>query len=134
LNGPTQGDNFIDVLRFSWRLFSSIPAMIREDRVQADLLRHIVGNPFRPPAAVHCPSHVLQLAEAQYAGNDCLFALHDALLDSGHVELAEHLDPNPTPKPRPASAMDIFSRTEMHCEDKHHPKGCWALDLILAKQ
>ena len=78
----------------------------------ASLLRHIVGNPFRsngPPA--FWPSTVTQLADALYSGQDCEFALHDALLDAGHADLAEH-----------------FS------QEKWHPKGCWALDLLLGKE
>jgi hypothetical protein len=52
---------------------------------------------------------IIQFAQAASAGQDCAFDLRDALLDSGHTELAEHF------------------RT------KEHPKGCWALDLILGK-
>src|SRR6185295_3535326 len=58
---------------------------------QADLLRHIVGNPFRPyPAPEFWPSTVTMLAQAMYEGQDCWFALHDALVESGHPELADH--------------------------------------------
>jgi hypothetical protein len=42
-----------------------------------------------------------------YAGEDRSFALHDALLEAGHAELADHF------------------------RAKDHPKGCWVLDLIL---
>jgi hypothetical protein len=56
------------------------------------------------------PGTVLQLAESLYAGEDCCFALHDALLEAGHAELAEHF------------------------QEKEHPKGCWALDLVLGKE
>jgi hypothetical protein len=56
------------------------------------------------------PSTVVQLAESLCAGQDCAFALHDALLEAGHAELAEH------------------SR-----EEKSHPQGCWAVDLVLGK-
>jgi hypothetical protein len=77
----------------------------------AVLLRHIVGNPFRPyPAPPSWPSTVVQLAESLYAGQDCVFALHDALLEAGHAELAEHFR-----------------------EEKSHPKGCWVVDLLLEK-
>jgi hypothetical protein len=41
---------------------------------------------------------------------DCTFALHDALLEAGCGELADHFT-----EPR-------------------HPKGCWALDVILGKE
>jgi hypothetical protein len=78
----------------------------------SDLLRHIIGNPFRPyPAPASWPSTVVQLAESLYAGQDCCFALHDALLEAGHAELAEHFR-----------------------QEKWHPKGCWALDLILGRE
>jgi hypothetical protein len=78
--------------------------------VVCDLFRHIVGNPFRryPPS---WPLTVVQLAESLYAGQDCAFALHDALLEAGHAELAEHFR-----------------------EEKSHPKGCWVVDPILGKK
>lgn len=90
-----------------------VSSYCRDIRWQADLLRHIVGNPFlnvtRPE---RWPVEVTHLAEAAYAGSDCAFALHDALLDAREVGLAEH-----------------FGATE-----PRHPKGCWALDLILGKK
>ena len=79
-------------------------------RQHADLLRHIAGNPFRPARRGELPSAVVQLAQAIYAGADCGFALHDALLDAGRADLAEHFR-----------------------EPEEHPKGCWAIDLILGK-
>jgi hypothetical protein len=84
----------------------------RLDRAaQADALRHVFGNPFRSyPAPEHWPSPVIKLADAMYAGEDCSFALHDALLEAGHPELAEH-----------------FTKESLH------PKGCWVVDLILGK-
>jgi hypothetical protein len=83
-----------------------------EQSAQCQLLRHIIGNPFRPyPAPPSWPSTVVQLAESLYAGQDCAFALHDALLDAGHAELAEHFR-----------------------EEQQHPKGCWVLDLLLGKE
>jgi hypothetical protein len=82
-----------------------------ERKKVAALLRHIVGNPFRPyPAPPSWPSAVVQLAESLYDGQDCAFALHDALLEAGRAELAEHFR-----------------------EEKSHPKGCWAMDLVLGK-
>jgi len=82
----------------------------REEAVQCALFRHIIGNPFRPyPAPPSWPSPVVKLAEALYAGENCSFALHDALLEAGHPELAEHF------------------------REKEHPKGCWAVDMILEK-
>lgn len=77
----------------------------------ADLLRHIVGNPFRPVPPLERPSTTLsQLAEAVYAGESCAFALRDALLDAGHADLAEHF------------------------QHDGHPKGCWAVDVLLSKE
>lgn len=85
----------------------SAPAM---NLKHAELLRHIVGNPFRPyPAPPHWPAAVTDLAAALYNGSDCTFALHDALLEAGHAELAEHF------------------------REREHPKGCWAMDVILGK-
>jgi len=77
----------------------------------ADLLRHISGNPFRPyPAPPSWPPAVVNLAQAVYNGADACFALHDALLESGHPELAAHF-----------------------MEQEWHPKGCRVVDLILGK-
>jgi hypothetical protein len=76
----------------------------------AGLLRHVIGNPFSPiavPAA--CPAAVGQLAIALSHGEPVIFALHDALLDAGHPELAEH-----------------FRTTD-------HPPGCWVLDALLGR-
>jgi hypothetical protein len=84
----------------------------RERQRQTVVLRHIFGNPFRPyPAPPSWPATVVQLAESLYAGQDCAFALHDALLEAGHAELAEHFR-----------------------QETWHPKGCWVVDLILGKQ
>lgn len=84
---------------------------VAEESAQAELLRHIVGNPFRPrPERRPWPASVLALAEAVYAGQDCGFALHDALLEAGAPELAEHLR-----------------------QSTEHPRGCWAVDFILGK-
>jgi hypothetical protein len=81
-------------------------------RGQAELLREIVGNPFRQPELpAQWPPAVLALAEALAAGGACHFALHDALLEAGQPELAQHF-----------------------AGDAAHPKGCWALDLLLGKE
>jgi len=83
-----------------------------ERQQQAILLGHFVGDPFRPiPAPARWPVTVLQLADALYHGQDCGFALHDALLESGHKNLADHFH-----------------------QEQAHPKGCWALDLLLGKE
>jgi uncharacterized protein (UPF0147 family) len=76
-------------------------------------LRHIVGDPFHPPATLpQVSATVRDLAETVYQQNQSAVGpLHDALLDAGLSELAEHFrDPA-----------------------EWHPKGCWALDLILGK-
>lgn len=52
---------------------------------------------------------MIDLAEALYAGESCAFALRDALLDAGQPNLAEH-----------------FAASR-------HYKGCWAIDLLLAR-
>jgi hypothetical protein len=84
-----------------------LTAKATERENQADLLRHILGNPFRPvPTFRPWTASVTSLAQAFYRGEDCLFALHDALLDAGCTELAVH-----------------FAQPE-------HPKGCWLLDLL----
>jgi hypothetical protein len=84
---------------------------VKERRERCKLFRHIFSNSFRPYSAPPSwPSSVIALAQALYDSQPCDSALHDALLEAGHVELAEH-----------------FRETE-------HPKGCWALDLILGRE
>ena len=108
---------------------------------KADLLRHLVGNPWRPVRiggrsdivfkarpkgseaqrwqALHLdvceplPAVILSLAQALYDGQDCAHALHDALLEAEQGELADHF---------------------WHRRNSSHPKGCWALDCILGKE
>lgn len=78
---------------------------------QADFIRCLFDNPFRPSTAPPgWPETVVQLAQSLYDGQDCAFALHDALLDAGLVQFADHFKP-----------------------ETGHPKGCWLLDLILGK-
>src|SRR5262249_57940523 len=78
----------------------------------ADLVRHIAGNPFRKIARpTSWPSAVEELAAALYAGGDRAEALHDALRAAQQNKLAEHFQ-----------------------QQMKHPKGCWALDLILGKR
>jgi hypothetical protein len=80
-----------------------------ERREQAALLRHLAGNPFRAfSPSSYWPADVVQLAKALAAGEDCAFALHDALVEAGHMELAGH-----------------FRREHRQNE------ACWALELIL---
>jgi hypothetical protein len=84
-------------------------AEARERRELANILRGIAGSPFRP--ATPYSQTIIALARALRSGSDCAFALHDALLESGHAELAEHFR---EPK-------------------ELHPEGCWAMDLIVGK-
>jgi len=71
-------------------------------------LREIIGNPFRPVTVeLAWPSAVVELAQALYSGADCAFALHDTLLEMGQEMLA------------------------IHFQQTNHPRGCWAMDLIL---
>jgi hypothetical protein len=96
-----------------------------DERVrQCFVLREVAGNPFRPAPAVE-PSVIewndgtpRQLAEAIYADRDFdrLPVLADALEDAGcaNADLLGHLR---EPAPRVP-----------------HVRGCWALDLVRAKE
>jgi hypothetical protein len=91
--------------------FKEHPAFAGCLRVPCDVLRELFGNPFREvKAPARWPAALKGLAGSLYAGEDCAHVLHDALLDAGRSDLAEH-----------------FS-------DPWHPKGCWAVDLILKKR
>jgi hypothetical protein len=71
------------------------------------------------PTPEHWPATIVQLAEAVSNGQDCSFALHDALLEAGHAELADHFcQVRQHPKTRKA-----FSGRQV--------RGCWAIDLIV---
>ncbi len=91
------------------RLVSSYPPA--GEQGQSKILRHIIGNPFQTATSHTFATPVVSLASALYSGENCTFALHDALLDAGHADLADHF----------------------RYADEWHPKGCWALDLILGK-
>jgi hypothetical protein len=95
-----------------WVAATQVVECFNTGREHANLLRHIRGNPFKPyPAPASWPSTVMQLASSLYDGHDCRLPLSDALEESGHGELAEH-----------------FRKEEWH------PKGCYAMDLILGKE
>jgi hypothetical protein len=106
-------------LRFPFLLQSNVYNIAWEAAVAAyeqgplpEMLRHIIGDPFHPhPAPAQLPVTVVQLAESLYNGTGCAFALHDALLEAGQADLAEHF-----------------------AKETWHPKGCWVVDLILGKQ
>jgi glycine/D-amino acid oxidase-like deaminating enzyme len=96
----------------AWGNFDSerVAAVKEHDKLQAALLREIMGNPFRTPASCQWPATILELAQAHYDGADCAFALADALEEAGQSEFAEH------------------------CRvTSWHPRGCWVVDLILEK-
>jgi hypothetical protein len=83
---------------------------IEERASQAKLLREIVGDPFEEPViGGHWSESILKLADAIYTGGDATFALHDALLEASVPTLAQHF------------------------RERDHPRGCWALDLILGR-
>jgi hypothetical protein len=65
----------------------------------------IVASVERLPTRSYWPATVVQLAEAVCDGQDCSFALHDALLDAGHTELAEHFRKPEDPRQRSALIM-----------------------------
>jgi hypothetical protein len=89
--------------------FSYVAA--EERRGQASVLAHILGDPHHPLAEPDTwPTAVPKLAQALYDGQPCHFALHDALTEAGLTEWAEHF------------------------RDANHPRGCWALDVILGKK
>lgn len=138
---------------------------------QADLLRHIVGNPVRPTRLFTGTEKgwvtleqsgvghwwpltplVLDLAQQLCDGDQSVAPiLHDALLDAAApAELAEHfVEPCPYCNnarfevgdfgKRMPSQLAKHLRKKCTCKGTQlkydtHPKGCWALDLILGKE
>jgi hypothetical protein len=88
-----------------------------ETLAQATLFRDIFGNPFRPVTVIAAwlTSTVTSLAQAIYADRafDRLPILADALEDAG------------------CSNADILA----HCRGGgEHVRGCWVVDLLLAKE
>lgn len=88
-----------------------------EERVHAHLLADIIGNPFRP--VVFDPSWltstVVSLAQGIYAerASDRMPLLMDALMDAGCADEA----------------------VLEHCRGPNtHVRGCWVIDLLLAKE
>jgi hypothetical protein len=115
--GPTSVSHDLGLLtplRRVWNSLKEVGAGMRgrgaEHRAQANLLRHIFGNPFHTHTALHLSTTIRQLSEAVYEGEDAVFALRDALIEAACSELADHF------------------------EEARHPRGCWALDLLLGKQ
>jgi hypothetical protein len=101
--------------------FTSHPVMREtwevERSLQADLLRDIFGNPFRPIVADASwrTSTVLALARGIYEDRafDRMTILADALQDAG------------------CDNEDVLN----HCRDPKqvHVRGCWVVDLVLGK-
>jgi hypothetical protein len=102
-------------------------------RDRASLVREIFRCPFRPlEVPSNWPLNVVELANALYQGQDCGFALHDALTEAGQPELAEHFAAS-TRDASPGGGAEV--RTGKRSSHPFwHPKGCWAVDLILGKQ
>lgn len=90
----------------------------QEARVQADLLRDIFGNPFRPIAVVPSwlTTDVRLLARGIYEEKafDRMPILADALQDAG------------------CDSDDLLA----HCRDASaaHVRGCWVCDLVTGKE
>ncbi len=131
---------------------------------QAD--RDIVGNPFRPiiensltPGSYYqrqgdgngltkvwdqrrAPegSIIFKLAQALYDGVLCSYALHDALEEAGHGELAGHF----ADEELLVCKRDCGNRHHPRCKlangdgrikrVHNHPKGCHVVDLIFGKE
>jgi hypothetical protein len=98
----------------------AVTARREEERIQADFLRDLFGNPFRPPptpaSAVLAWNDrtVVRIARAIYEERafDRLPILADALLDAGCDD----------------------EELIRHCRSEGpHVRGCWAVDLILGK-
>jgi hypothetical protein len=97
-----------------WQAYEAAPpAEMPERSVQADLLRCIFGNPFRPLPGRTFPGYVRALAEACSAAFPGQApergVLADALADLGEDDAAEHL------------------------RQGTHVKGCHVLDWVLAR-
>jgi hypothetical protein len=103
----------------------------------AGLVREMFRSPFREVEAPRdWPLNVVELATAIYQGEDCGFALHDALTEAGQTELAEHFAV-PLRRSRmagPPAAEDKVMAAEPLVRPRWHPKGCWVVDLILGKK
>jgi hypothetical protein len=89
---------------------------VRQSTRQADLLRDIFGNPFRPVSfdpAWRTPT-VIAVAETIYAERrfEDMPVLADALQEAG------------------CTAQEILDHCRVGVE---HVRGCWVLDLILSK-
>jgi hypothetical protein len=80
----------------------------RERRAQCELLREVVGNPFRPLKPRHFEPELVELARAIYDGDHLLYPLlADALDDLGEHEAATH------------------------CRTGKHLRGCHVVDWVM---
>ena len=97
--------------------YASEPGYAEEEAAQCELLRCVLGNPFRPAAPVDpawLTSTVTALARQMYESRDFALMpiLADAIQDAG-CEQDDVLD---------------------HCRaDASHARGCWVVDLVLGK-
>ncbi|MBL8814952.1 MAG: hypothetical protein JNL58_02895 [Planctomyces sp.] len=84
------------------------PHVEKERRAHAEIVRHIFGNPFRTVVKpINLNDNLRHLAQCVYEGEELSFQLSSALKEAGYVELAQHF------------------------EIPMHPRGCWALELLL---
>jgi hypothetical protein len=78
---------------------------------QAAICREVIGNPFHPiQLSLEPSSALLQIGQAVYSGSTSAMSLYTALAADGMHQLAEHFRVGT------------------------HPKGCWALDMLLGKE
>ena len=74
----------VEAIKHNAPLMKQDEALCAATDAFSDLSWHIIGNPFRRCSVPDAwPSAVLQLATALYEGEDCAFAVHDALLEAG---------------------------------------------------
>jgi hypothetical protein len=125
VNLSARGEWLADLLQHALSNARCVAADDDEPAIQADLVRDVIGNPFRP--ATLDPSALTpltrSLAEAAYAGrsssptaelaDDRLAVLGDALEDAGCDD--------------DALLSHLRSRGP-------HVRGCWALDVVLGKR
>jgi hypothetical protein len=96
-------------------------AALPELASQAGIIRCVVGNPFRPPAAARRDPPIPALAQAAY---------DERILPSGHLDnarlavLSDALEE--------AGCADHALLTHLRSPGPH-VRGCWAIDLVLGK-
>ncbi len=114
----TAGVTFAEMWEAGQKAYATVPVETRQAgrRIHSDLLRCIFGNPFRPVAVDPCwrTETVVALAHGIYEERafDRLPILADALEDAG------------------CDSRDLLD----HCRGPGpHARGCWVIDLLLAK-